>query len=61
MAVGEHEGFLRKIVGERVIPGGEAAQRRAHSRLVAPHELRERMPIIVDDDACNERCIGDRR
>ena len=61
VAVSEHEGFLGEVVGKRVIPRREPPQRRAHRGLVAAHELRERMAVIVNDNARNELGIGERR
>ena len=43
------------------LPAVSRAQRRAHRRLVAAHELRERVAVIANDDARNELGIGKRR
>ena len=61
VAVGEHEGLLREVVGERVIAGRQPPQRRPDRRLVAADELGERVPVVLDDDAGDELRIGDRR
>jgi hypothetical protein len=56
----EQESLLCQVVGQGRVPGGELAQAGAHSRLMPPHQLAERVAVILDQDAGDELRVADR-
>ncbi len=58
--VSPQEGLLRQIVRERNIGADQLAQQTSHSRLVIPDQLRESVVVVINKNACNEVCIGER-
>ena len=49
----------RPAPGGLVCYRGQPAKERAHRRLMPADELRERVPVVANDDARNELRIGD--
>ncbi len=58
--VGAQEGFLGQIVRERDIGADELAEQTSHARLMIPHELRKGVVVIIEKNAGDEVCIGER-
>ena len=58
--VGPQKCLLREIVRERNIGADQLAEQTSHSRLVIPDQLRKSVMVVIDKNACNEVCIGER-
>jgi hypothetical protein len=50
--------FLGEIVRQRDIAADQIAEQTSHSRLVIPNQLRKSVVVVIDNNACNEVCIG---
>ena len=53
-----NEGFLREIVGQRLVTASEMAEEVAHGGLVISHQFPERGAIAGDDCAGDQFLIG---
>ena len=58
--VGPQKRFLREIVRERNIGADQLAEQTSHTRLVIPNQLRKGVVVVIDKNAGNEICIGER-
>ena len=58
--IGPQKRFLREIVRERNIGADQLAEQTSHTRLVIPDQLREGVMVVIDKNAGNEICIGER-
>ena len=58
--VGPQKRFLREIVRERNIGADQLAEQTSHSRLMIPDQLRKGVVVVIDKNAGNEVCIGER-
>lgn len=58
--VGAQEGFLRQVVRERNIGTDELAEQTSDARLMISHQLRESVVVIIEKNAGDEICIGER-
>ena len=56
--VGLEKGLLRKIVGERDIAADQVTEQTSHTRLMIPDQLREGVVVVINNNSCNEVCIG---
>jgi len=56
--VGLEKGLLRKIVGERDIAADQITEQTSHTRLMIPDQLREGVVVVINNNSCNEVCIG---
>ena len=56
--VGLEKGFLGKIVRQRNIGPDQIAEQTPHTRLVIPDQLRKSVVVVINQDTCNEVCIG---
>jgi len=52
--------FLGEIVRERNIGADQLAEQTSHTRLVIPNQLRKGVVVVIDKNAGNEICIGER-
>jgi hypothetical protein len=52
------KGFLRKIIRQRNIGTHQIAEQTSHARLVIPDQLRKSVVVVINQDTCNEVCIG---
>jgi hypothetical protein len=55
--IGPEKGLLREVVRERNIGPDQLPKQTANSRLMIPHQLRKRVVVVVNKNACNEICI----
>lgn len=58
--VGAQKGFLRQIVRERYIGADQLPKQTSHARLMISHQLRESVVVVIDKNASDEVCIGER-
>ena len=58
--VGPQKRLLREIVRGRNIGADQLAEQTSHTRLVIPDQLRKSVMVVIDKNACNEVCIGER-
>jgi hypothetical protein len=58
--VGPQKCFLRQIVRERNIGTDQLTEQTSHSRLMIPDQLRKSVVVVIDKNACNKFCIGER-
>ncbi|HEX4641398.1 MAG TPA: hypothetical protein VH252_08425 [Chthoniobacterales bacterium] len=56
--VGTEKGFLREIVGQGDIAPDQIAEQTSDTRLVIPDQLRKRVVVVINKNACNEVCIS---
>ena len=54
------KGFLREVVREGDIRPNEVAEQTSHARLVIPDQLRKGVVVVINKNARNEVCIGQR-
>jgi len=50
--------FLREIVSQGDIAPDQVPEQTSHSRLVISDQLRKRVVVVINKNACNEVCIG---
>jgi hypothetical protein len=58
--VSAQKGFLRKIVRERDVGPDELAEQTSHAGLMISHQLCEGVVIVIEKNAGDEVCIGER-
>ena len=58
--VGPQKCLLREIVRSRNIGADQLAEQTSHTRLVIPDQFRKGVMVVIDKNACNEVCIGER-
>ena len=58
--VGPQKRLLREVVRGRNIGADQLAEQTSHTRLVIPNQLRKSVMVIIDKNACDEVCIGER-
>src|SRR5438105_8085 len=58
--VGAQKSLLREIVRERNIGPDELAEQTSHVRLMIPDQFRKGMMVVIEKNAGNEICIGQR-
>ena len=51
------EGLLGQVIGERHVGACKVPEQTTYRRLMPPHELRERMLIVMEEDSGDEVCI----
>lgn len=56
--VGPQKCFLGKVVCQRDIRADQLAEQTSHTRLMIADQFRKGMVVVVNQDACNEVCIG---
>ena len=56
--VGLKKGFLRQIIRQRDIEPDQIAEQTSHARLVIPDQFRKGVVVVINQDTCNEVCIG---
>lgn len=52
--------LLREVVRERNIGADQLAEQTSHTRLMIPDQFGKGVMVVVDKNACNEVCIGER-
>jgi hypothetical protein len=50
--------FLGEVVRQRDIGTDQLAEQTSHTRLMIPDQLRKGVVVVVNQDTCNEVCIG---
>ena len=50
--------FLGQVVRQRNIGADQLAEQTSDTRLMIPNQLRERVVVVINKNACNEICIG---
>ncbi len=55
---GFEECFLGEIIGERGIGSGKLTEQTSDRRLMTPHQFRESVVVIIEEDSGDEVCIG---
>ena len=58
--ISAQKSLLREIVRERDIGADELAEQTSHARLMISHQLCEGVVIIIEKNASDEVCIGER-
>lgn len=58
--IGAQKGLLREIVRERDIGTDELAEQTSHARLMIPHQLRKGVVVVIEKNAGDQVCIGER-
>ncbi len=58
--VGAQKCLLREIVRERDIGADELAEQTPDARLMIPHQLRKGVVVVIEKNARDEVCIGER-
>ena len=58
--VGAQKSFLGQIVRERDVGSDQIAEQTSDGRLVIPNQLRKSVVVVINKDARNEVCIGQR-
>jgi len=58
--IGAQKRLLRKIVRERDIGADELAEQTSHARLMIPDQLRKGVVVVIEKNAGDEVCIGER-
>ena len=58
--VGPQKRLLREIVCGRNIGADQLAEQTSHTRLVIPDQFRKGVMVVIDKNACDEVCIGER-
>jgi len=56
--VGLEKGLLRQIIGKGNIAPDQVTQQTSHTRLMIPDQLREGVVVVINNNSCNEVCIG---
>ena len=56
--VSAEKSLLREIVGQGDVAPDQVPEQTSDTRLVIPDQLRKRVVVVINKNACNEICIG---
>ena len=56
--VGPQKRFLRQVVRESDIRPDQVPEQTSHTRLMIPDQFREGVVVVINNNSCNEVCIG---